>query len=84
MQRITQSLLILLLSLFSCLAMAQDNGLLDIQHEWEHIYYQIPEDQQDAAFPHLEGMTDALIKEYPGRAEPLIWKAIVLSTHADA
>ena len=86
MKRITRSISLLLLSLFSCLATAQDsglaNGLLDIQHEWEHIHYQIPKDQQDAAFPHLEGMTDALIKEYPGRAEPLIWKAIVLSTHA--
>jgi tetratricopeptide (TPR) repeat protein len=88
MRRISQSLSILLLGLFSAAAWAQDDalakGILDIQHQWEHIHYQIPEDQQDAAFPPLEEQADALIKQYPARAEPLVWKAIVLSTHAGA
>jgi tetratricopeptide (TPR) repeat protein len=88
MRYISQSLSILLLGLFSAAAWAQDDalakGILDIQHQWEHIHYQIPEDQQDAAFPPLEEQADALIKQYPARAEPLVWKAIVLSTHAGA
>jgi tetratricopeptide (TPR) repeat protein len=89
MQRISQSLWILFVSLCSTAgAAAQDGGLakdiLDIQHQWEHIHYQIPEDKQDAAYPQLEENVDALIKRYPGRAEPLVWKAIVLSTHAGA
>ena len=88
MKRISQSLWILLVSLCfaAATAAAQDEGLanaiLEIQHQWEHIHYQIPEDQQDAAFPQLEDSVDALIKRYPGHAEPLVWKAIILSTHA--
>ena len=87
MKRISQSLWILLVSLcYATAAAAQDDGLanaiLDIQHQWEHIHYQIPEDRQVAAFPSLEDSIDALIKRYPGHAEPLVWKAIILSTHA--
>lgn len=88
MQRIKLSSAILASALFATAAVARDNTLdndiLDIQHQWEHIHYQIPEDKQDAAFPSLEGQVDALIKQYPDRAEPLVWKAIVLSTHAGA
>jgi tetratricopeptide (TPR) repeat protein len=86
MQRITQALSLLLIGLFSAAAVAQETGLnegiLELQHAWEHVHYQIPKDQQDAAFPHVEDMADALIARYPGRAEPLVWKAIVLGTHA--
>jgi tetratricopeptide (TPR) repeat protein len=85
MQRVLLSICIWLAGLCS-VAAAQDDGLadgiLDIQHQWEHVHYQIPEEKQDAAFPQLEENADALIKRYPGRAEPLVWKAIILSTHA--
>jgi tetratricopeptide (TPR) repeat protein len=88
MQRTTYVLSTLLFGLFSAAATAQDsgleNGLLEIQHQWEHVHYQVPPDQQVAAFPAVEETADALIQRYPGRAEPLAWKAIVLSTHAGA
>lgn len=88
MQRIARTLTILLLSLFSAAAAARDtaleNGILEIQHAWEHVHYEVPKDQQDAAFPRVEAMADALVTRYPKRAEPLTWKAIVLSTHAGA
>lgn len=86
MQRISRTLCILILSLSSAAAFAQANGLsngiLDLQHQWEHIHYQLPADKQDAAFLPAEESADALIKQFPGRAEPLVWKAIILSTHA--
>jgi len=88
MQRITETLAIVLLALLSTGVAARaddmDNGILSIQHAWEHVHYQTPKDQQDAAFPAVEKMADALVAQYPGRAEPLVWKAIVLSTHAGA
>jgi tetratricopeptide (TPR) repeat protein len=88
MQRLTDAITILLLSLFSAAVVAQDDGLntgiLEVQHEWEHVHYEMPKDQQDAAFSQVEKTADALIGRYPGRAEPLVWKAIVLSTHAGA
>jgi hypothetical protein len=86
MQRITLSVWILFFTLGSAVATAQVSslakGILDLQHQWGHIHYQIPEDKQDAAYPQLEENADALIKRYPDRAEPLVWKAIILSTHA--
>ncbi len=85
MKRFTLSIWILLASLLSATAARADNladSILDIQHQWEHIHYQLNEDQQEDAFPKLEQQADTLIKHYPDRAEPLVWKAIVLSTHA--
>jgi len=86
MQTMTRGLTVLVLSLFSIAALAQDKSLadaiLDVQHQWAHIHYQLAEDQQEAAFPRLETTIDALIKQYPHRADPLVWKAIVLATHA--
>lgn len=61
---------------------AMGKGIAAIQHEWARIHYQLPKDQQDAAFVKLEAQADALEKSYANRAEPKIWKAIVLSTHA--
>jgi tetratricopeptide (TPR) repeat protein len=88
MQGITHALSILFLGLLSAAAVAQDtdlnDGIVEIQHAWEHVHYQLPKDEQDAAFPGVEVMADALIRRYPGHAEPLVWKAIVLSTHAGA
>ncbi|MBI5041566.1 MAG: hypothetical protein HZB57_10345 [Gammaproteobacteria bacterium] len=76
----------LLLGAYAIVATAQDdglaNGILAIQHEWARIHYQLPKDQQDAAFVQLEAQADALDKQYANRAESKIWKAIVLSTHA--
>lgn len=59
-------------------------GLLKIQHQWAHISYQIPAGKQAAAFTALAKQADALVKRYPGKAEPLIWHGIVLSSLAGA
>lgn len=61
---------------------APDQALLAIAHQWAHITYQLPKDQRDAAYTALETRTDALIRQYPKRAEPKVWQAIILSTHA--
>ena len=86
MQRITLYLSILILGLSSLTVSAEDTGLTqgirDIQHEWAHIHYQLPEKQQADAYTQAEAKADALIKQYPERAEPLVWKAVLISTHA--
>ena len=86
MQRITRYLSVLALALPALAAHASagslDQDLLEIQHQWSHIRYQLPEKQQGDAFTETEKQTDALIAKYPDRAEPLVWKAIVVSTHA--
>jgi len=88
MRDMLHALSILLLGLSSAAVFARDdgldNGILDIQHAWEHVHYEVPKDKQEAAFPQVEKEADVLVSRYPGRAEPLVWKAIVLSTHAGA
>ncbi|HKJ21486.1 MAG TPA: hypothetical protein VKA13_00225 [Gammaproteobacteria bacterium] len=63
-----------------------DSGLsqaiLDIEHEWAHANYEIPDKDKDQALSRLEKKEDAVIRRYPGRAEPMVWKAITLATHA--
>ncbi|WP_329741851.1 hypothetical protein [Dyella sp. A6] len=63
-------------------ATAPDAELLSIAHQWAHITYQLPRNQRDAAYAALESRTAALIRQYPQRARPKVWLAIILSTHA--
>ncbi|MEJ2346089.1 MAG: hypothetical protein P8076_00855 [Gammaproteobacteria bacterium] len=56
--------------------------LLTIAHQWAHINYQLPDKAKEAAFTKLEAQAEALAERYPRRAEPKVWEAIVISTHA--
>ena len=59
--------------------------LLDLQHRWAHINYEIDgDDAQAKAYEKLETQADALKQAYPDRADPLIWEGIILSSHAGA
>ena len=86
MFRVPSVLLSVALFALSTFATAQaaslEEGIAQIQHEWARIHYQLPKDQKDAAYEKLEATTDVLLQAYPERAEPKVWKAIVLSTHA--
>jgi tetratricopeptide (TPR) repeat protein len=59
-------------------------ALADLRHAWAKVYYQTPEEQQVPQFPTLVTRADALIARYSQAAEPLILKAIILSTYAEA
>ena len=59
-----------------------DAELLAIQTDWATANYQLPEKDRGAAFDKLEQRAAAFAKQYPDRAEPLIWEGIVLSTAA--
>ncbi len=61
-----------------------DSELVAIQQRWAEIQYRLPEQQKEAAFEQLAARTQAFVEAYPGRAEPLIWQGIVLSTYAGA
>src|SRR3569832_1520535 len=84
MKRIITALATLCMTFITLVAVAADDGLakdlLDIQHEWEHIHYQLPRDQQEAAYTTLEKKAEDFARPYRNRAEPLVWQAIVLST----
>lgn len=62
-----------------------DVGLAEVQSAWATANYATPAGEPKiAAFEALSKRADALAKAYPGRAEPLIWQGIVLSTYAGA
>jgi tetratricopeptide (TPR) repeat protein len=77
-------LLAILLTLIAAQAAAAED-LADLRHAWVKVYYQTPDaDQQVAQFAGLKDRADALVAQHPGAAEPLILKAIILSTYAEA
>ena len=61
---------------------ALDRGIETLQTEWALAKYRTPEGQQDAAFEALTREAENLTAAHPQRAEPLIWQAIIESTHA--
>ena len=57
--------------------------LHEIQRDWAHIKYEIPDsDAQLDAIHNLEEKAAALTADNPQRPEPKIWQGIILSTDA--
>jgi len=59
-----------------------DAAIKGLSQDWSHVTYELPKAQQDDAYAALESRGSALISQYPQRAEPRVWQAIILSTHA--
>ena len=65
-------------------ATALDDAIRHLQSDWAVANYQTPKDQQDTTFERLEKAAEMTSAQFPGRAEPLVWQAIILSSHAGA
>ncbi len=61
-----------------------EDALHPIQEEWAVIKYRTPEKQQEARYHTLARAAQKLAEAHPGRAEPLIWEGIALSSEAGA
>jgi tetratricopeptide (TPR) repeat protein len=59
-----------------------DEALATIGHRWAKISYSTPEAQRSAAFESLIASAQQLAQANPGKADPLIWEAIVLASAA--
>jgi len=76
------------LALASQPAAASDNPQMDsdvmrINNSWAHIRYQVKDrNAQFAQLAALEGEAQKVVAKYPGKAEPLLWKGIVVSEEA--
>lgn len=57
-------------------------ALLKLQKDWAIANYQTKQDKLESVFESLSKSADELLLKFPGKAEPLIWKAIVLSSDA--
>jgi len=70
--------------LFASMASLADinEDIVSIQHQWARANYETPESEQEKAFEELVAEARILVESNPGRAEPRVWLAIVLSTDA--
>lgn len=62
----------------------QPMSLLDIQHRWAQINYQLPENEREQAFISLIDSAKTLSNSQPDNAEYLAWLGIVESSTAGA
>lgn len=68
----------------SMAAPSLNESIHQLQKEWALANYQTAEDKQDEVFEKLTETAEKLVIAYPDSAEPLIWNAIIVSSHAGA
>ena len=61
-----------------------DEEIAEIGHHWAKVTYQTPEAAQEAAYRPVIAEARQIALNFPDRAEPLIWEAIVLANAAKA
>jgi tetratricopeptide (TPR) repeat protein len=61
-----------------------DDAIADIGHHWAKVSYHTPDAEKDTAFDALIANSQQVAQSFPGRAEPMIWEAIVLASAAKA
>ena len=61
-----------------------DEAIGEVAHHWAKVYYSTPDKEKSAAFEKLSVEADQVRLAHPGKAEPMIWEAIVLSSAAKA
>ena len=65
-------------------AAALMDDIHELQQEWARIKYQSSESEQEKQYEALAARASAVTARYPGKAEPLVWEGIILSTWAGA
>lgn len=57
--------------------------IAELQAGWAHVKYEVKgEDAQQLAMESLSAAAKSVTAAHPGKAEPLVWEAIILSTEA--
>lgn len=54
----------------------------ELQHDWEAIRYQSPAAEREKGFEALAAKAHKVSEAFPGRAEPLVWEGIIVSSWA--
>ncbi|MEF7612628.1 tetratricopeptide repeat protein [Aquincola sp. MAHUQ-54] len=65
-------------------AAAVDDGVMQLQREWEVIQYQSPAQARERQFEALAAKAHQLSETYPAASAPLIWEGIIVSSWAGA
>jgi tetratricopeptide (TPR) repeat protein len=56
--------------------------VVELQREWETIRYQAPQPEREKRFEALAARAHKVSEALPGRAEPLVWEGIIVSSWA--
>ena len=59
-----------------------EDAVGDLQRDWEAIRYEAPPAEREKRFEALAARAHRLSESAPGRAEPLVWEGIVVSSWA--
>ena len=59
-----------------------DDAVTELQRDWEVIRYQTPAAEREKRFEALAAKAHKVSEAYPGRAEPLVWEGIIVSSWA--
>jgi len=73
---------VLLLGLPHAGAAAVDDAVGELQRQWETIRYQAPAAERSKGFEALAAKARKVSESHPGRAEPLVWEGIIVSSLA--
>jgi tetratricopeptide (TPR) repeat protein len=65
-------------------ATAVDDGVTQLQREWEVIQYQSAPGERERQFEALAAKAHQLSETYPANSEPLVWEGIITSSWAGA
>jgi tetratricopeptide (TPR) repeat protein len=58
------------------------DAVTDLQHDWERIRYQSAAAEREKGFEALSAKAHKISESFPGRAEPLVWEGIIVSSWA--
>jgi tetratricopeptide (TPR) repeat protein len=61
-----------------------EDAVADVAHRWAKAYYQVPDAEKEAAYRSVVIQAQQVARTYPGKAEPLVWQAILVSSQAKA
>lgn len=59
-----------------------DDAVATLQRDWEVIRYQTPATEREKRFEALAAKAHQISESFPGRAEPLVWEGIIVSSWA--
>lgn len=59
------------------------NAINGFEREWAAIYYGSHEAKSAASYDSLLSKVNALAKQHPNQAEPMLWQAIIIASSAD-
>ena len=59
-----------------------DDAVAELQRDWEQVRYQAPAAEREKRFEALAAKARKVSEGAPGRAEPLVWEGIIVSSWA--